>query len=101
MAKTKKFHRRGNQFKLPLAVIAGFGPLASNLYAVSPGGPQRMLWMGTQAITGYDTDTGVWWAPNLMKGTIPILLGVAVHKIAGRLGINRAIGAAGIPFIRI
>lgn len=101
MARNRKKFRRGNSFKIPLAVVAGFGPLASNLYAVSSGGPQRMLWMGTQAITGYDTDTGVWWAPNMMKGTIPILLGIAVHKIAGRLGINRAIGAAGIPLIRI
>lgn len=101
MAKNKKFHKRGNGIRVPLAVVAGFAPLATNVYNVSGGGIPRMLWMGTQAITGYDTDTGKWWGPNLMKGTVPIMLGIMVHKIAGRLGVNRAIGSAGIPFIRI
>lgn len=101
MAKSRKSNKRGNGIRIPLAVVAGFAPLATNIYSVSGGGIPRMLWMGTQAITGYDTDTQKWWMPNMMKGTFPILMGIAVHKVAARLGINRALGSAGIPFIRI
>lgn len=101
MAKSKKFHRRNGGVKIPVAVLAGFAPLALNVYNVSGGGIGRMLWMATQAMTGYDTDTKKWWAPNLMKGLVPILMGITVHKIAGRLGINRALGQAGIPMLRV
>jgi len=34
-------------------------------------------------------------------GLMPLAVGVLVHKVAGRLGINRAIASTGIPFIRI
>ena len=100
MARSKKHHSKKG-FTLPLAVVAGFAPLAINTYNVSGGGPARMGWMVTQAITGYDTDTRKFWMGNLNKGLIPIAIGVIVHKIAGKLGINRAIAGAGIPFIRV
>lgn len=98
--KPKKSHRRAG-FRLPLAVVAGFTPLAMNIYSVSGQGLQRMGWMATQALTGYDTDVKRWWAPNLNKGLTPIMLGLIVHKIAGRLGINRALGSMGVPLVRI
>lgn len=99
---TKKGKRRGNGgIKLPLAVVAGFAPLAMNVYSVSGQGVQRMMWMGTQALTGYDTDAHKWWAPNLNKGATPILIGMFIHKLASRLGINRALGSMGIPVVRI
>lgn len=101
MAKSKKHSRRSNGFKLPVAVVAGFTPLAVNVASVSGEGFGRMGWMATQAMTGYDTDTQKFWMPNMWKGLFPIILGVAVHKVASGLGLNRALSAAGVPILRI
>jgi hypothetical protein len=100
--KTKKRSSKRNGFTLPLAIVAGFMPLATNVISVSSQGWEPMSWMATQAITGYDTRTKKWWSGNLMKGTVPIILGMLAHKIiGGKLGVNRSLAAAGIPFIRL
>jgi hypothetical protein len=102
MAKKKKGnHRKHGGFTLPVSVVAGFAPLVSNVLSVSSGGLEPMGWMATQALTGYDTRAGGFWWPNLKKGTIPIVLGILAHKIiGGKLGVNRALAAARVPFIR-
>lgn len=102
MARNRKKNRRsGNGMTIPMAVVAGFMPLAVNVVSVSGGGLRRMGWMAAQALTGYDTDTQRFWYPNMWKGTFPIIIGIIVHSIASKLGVNRALGKAGIPFIRI
>lgn len=96
----KKFSRRNGKFTLPVAVIAGFGPLTVNTLR-TPGGWDRKLWMFTQAMTGYDTDTQQFWWPNMKKGAIPIMMGALVHWVAGKVGINRALSRSGIPVLRV
>jgi len=99
MAKKKKFHKK-KAFTLPLAAVAGFAPLAVNTLN-TPGGLEPKAWMMTQALTGFDTRSQKFWWPNLYKGTIPIMAGLAVHKLASMVGINRMLASAGIPIIRI
>ncbi len=99
MARAKRKHFK-RKMTLPLAVVGGFAPLAVNTMR-TPGGIDRKLWMFTQATTGFDTDTGKWWAPNLNKGTTWILVGTGIHMLANRFGINRAIARSGIPLVRI
>lgn len=50
--------------------------------------------------TGYNIYRGSW---NLMnaRGLHAALLGVVIHKVASFLGVNRALGRAKIPFLRI
>jgi len=55
----------------------------------------------TYALTGYHIDSQTFNPSFMWNGTYPLLVGWAVHKIAGVLGVNRALGAARIPFIRI
>lgn len=46
-------------------------------------------------------DNGKFSSARFMNMWAPILAGVIVHKGASYVGLNRALGAAKIPFIRI
>ncbi len=95
--------RNGNKKRgmtIPIAVVAGFAPLVGNVLS-TPGGIEPKGWMLTQAMTGFDTRTREFWLPNLWKGAFPILIGIFAHKVASRLGVNRALAGAGIPILRV
>jgi hypothetical protein len=103
MARTRVKGRGKKQFTLSLAVAAGLAMPASRLINT---------WRTThdinvvtretgQFFTGYDWTTGKWSAQSLNFGLMPVAAGVIVHKLAGMIGINRAMANAGIPFIRI
>jgi hypothetical protein len=101
MAK-RKGSRRHKGFTLPLAVVGGFAPLAINAMQDYKVGGVAHVGRGLSVrLTGYRVDTGKFEPNFLMQGLFPILGGIIVHKIAGRLGVNRALAGAGIPFIRI
>jgi len=100
MAKKKK--RRSRQLTVPLSMVAGFTPLiASGVRGWQAetfrGAGKEMLY----GLTGYDIDTHQFNQAFMWNGTYPILLGTIIHKVAGRLGVNRMIAATGIPFLRI
>jgi len=100
--KGKKTHRR-RQATIPVAVVAGFGPLvASGIRGwrneTFRGASKEMLF----ALTGVDIDNEPHFNPGFMvNGTIPILGGILVHKVASKLGVNRALGRMGLPYLRI
>jgi len=102
MAKKKK-GRRKQAMTMPLAVVAGFVPPARIIFAESQGG--RGVEGGAVAASriflGYDSNTAQWDFRQLQYGFGPILMGFAIHKVAQMVGINRALAAARIPFIRI
>jgi hypothetical protein len=103
MAKARKHKRAG--MTIPLAVVAGFAPLAmGELGAVKRALSGDTACAAQQAViyaTGYNTDTKAFHWPTFVGSYGPILAGMVVHKLAGRLGVNRAIAKAGVPFIRI
>ncbi|GAI69904.1 unnamed protein product [marine sediment metagenome] len=114
MAKTRAIARRRNPARrragrkrggltLPLAVIGGFVPALCDLRAAYKfGGFPCALEHVSLCTTGYDPYDGKWkpgFAAEKLYG--PLFLGVVVHKLAGRLGINRLIAQTGIPFFRI
>ena len=101
MAK-KKARRHSKGFTLPLAVVLGFVPIA--LHArddLSTGGVASLGDGMIRRLTGFGSiGSGKTWEPKyLWQGLFPILGGIMVHKLAGKLGVNRAL--SGIPFIRI
>lgn len=98
----KKSRRNNKSFTLPLAVVGGFMPLAVHAlddYRVA-GLPHVAKGICVRT-TGYMIDTGKFEFGYLMQGMGPIVAGTLVHKLAGKLGINRMIAAAGIPVVRI
>lgn len=110
MAKTRtitryvRAKRRGHKpgFQIPLAVIAGFGPLVSDvLHGYQTGGIKSASNDLLANVTGYDARAGKWDFGLLLKGMGPVFAGLLVHKFAGKLGVNRAIARAGIPWFRI
>jgi hypothetical protein len=99
MARNKK-HRGGKRMTLPLAVVAGFAvPVVTSWQAQSTidGKMKEFLWR----VTGYNANTKHWETEGLKQGALPIFAGFAAHYLASRLGINRALARAGIPFVRI
>lgn len=110
MAKKKHGFKRQNGFKIPLAPIIGMVPLAAeswNIAAVSPAFPSitakgkalGQLWVS--AFTGYDVIEKRFRFEQFKDYGLPVLMGVAVHKLANMIGLNRIIAGARIPIIRI
>jgi hypothetical protein len=95
-------HSRRHGMTLPVAVIAGFVPLASNGLRDYQQGGLDLLGTGlTWRLTGYNQMSQRFDFSGLSSGLLPILMGIGVHKLAGRLGINRALSSAGIPLLRV
>lgn len=94
--------RRKAGFTIPVAVVAGFMPLVNQaLIGYREGGIQRVSDRVVASMTGYDPATQQWHASHMVHGPLPIVLGILGHKLASRLGVNRALSQAGVPFIRI
>ena len=98
----RKAHRRSHSMTLPLAVIGGFVPLGMQMYTCLRSGQPDLAGRRLVAgLTGYDYGDGQWKPSEMRYGLAPILGGFLVHKVASRLGINRALAQANVPFVRI
>jgi len=97
-------HKQGKQgFTIPLAVVAGFAPLAhdtmTEVKVRGPGGIPHVL---AYHLTGVNTwDNNKFNSQVLINGWTPILAGFLVHKLAGKFGINQMLAKAGVPILRI
>lgn len=101
--KTKRHSKPG--MTIPLAVVAGFAPLAmGELGAVKRALAGDTAGASQQAViyaTGYNMDTKSFSWPTFVGSYGPIVAGMLVHKLASKFGVNRALASAGVPFIRI
>lgn len=102
----KKRSQRRKGFTLPVAVLAGFVPLIYTTYKHTQwngvGGSEGGLDVFVRSLTGFSPNGAygkTWEFKRMMWGAMPILAGLMVHKLAGRLGINRALSS--IPVIRL
>ena len=101
MARAKRRRSKGG-FTVPVAVVAGFAPLGALVVnGFRTGGIDYGLKELSTYTTGYIPQENRWSFAHLARGMGPVLAGVMVHKLAGKLGINRALGRAGVPFLRI
>jgi len=92
--------------RIPLAVVGGMVPMGADVIgAISSNGWLAGLDHLSLCTTGITTKPGgaVEWHPSyaLQKFYLPMLGGVVAHKLAARLGVNRMLSRAGIPFISI
>lgn len=102
MAKKKNGNGNKKKLTIPLAVVGGLLPGVTSVITVAQqGGISAAGRSAAIFYTGFDYVTGKWGLRNMQTGLLPLAIGVGIHKLAGMLGINRALGAAGIPFIRI
>jgi len=85
-----------------MAVVAGLIPVVTRTAAnIQTLGWKSALNSTGSWFTGYDANTGKWSAKNFIYGAVPVIVGMIVHKVAGKLGVNRALASSGIPFIRV
>jgi hypothetical protein len=97
----KRTHRKA-KMTVPLAVVAGFAPgIGYTFTGYKSGGFKGATDSLTYAYAGYNAGTNKFDMKGLSIGLMPVIAGFIVHMLAGRIGVNRAIGRAGIPFIRI
>lgn len=107
----KKRGRRRGSFTLPMAIIipAAAGPFmvagppgwgASPVQQIQAGNFQDAARIAMVSYTFFDPQEGKikWDGGNAIKS---LILGFAVHWVASRLGVNRALGRARVPIFRI
>lgn len=103
-----KAKRRGRRkMTLPLGLIipsAMVGYQAVKIGMNSGGSTGANWFIGSMTGIRPDAKEKGWktfHAARLTEGLLPIALGAVTHKIAGKLGINKALGSAGVPWLRI
>ena|SRR2546425_7805283 len=99
---TKKGHST-RSMTLPLAVVAGVaGGLSPTISIAMRGqGPYAAFNELSRDFTGFDPASGTWDWRDLQKGLVPVFAGFFVHALASKFGVNRSLGRAKVPFIRI
>lgn len=101
MAKTRR--RKAASMTVPVAVIAGFAPFAMHLaQGYKDAGLKGVANNAVLDTTGYyplENRFDMKWPIAKFYG--PVLAGLLVHKLAGKLGVNRTLARAGVPFLRV
>jgi hypothetical protein len=101
---TKSRRRARPGFTLPLAALAGFTPMVMELPAEikAKGLISGVAQTLSTNLVGYNPWHKTWNVGYAASHCwFPVLAGILVHKMAGKLGINRALARAGVPIIRI
>lgn len=102
MAKKSKAKRKRKGVTIPLMLLAGLQAPARVAWAgYKQGGPDRAMQQFGMVMTGYDSRDGQFKSAELKYGLYPVLVGAGLHKLMNKLGVNRALAASGIPFIRL
>ncbi len=95
MAKARAKHHRKAGMTVPLAVLAGFAPLGLGLIGAARRGLAGDMAGASQEVvirtTGYNMDNKTWNGGVFFQSYGPILAGLLVHKLAGRMGVNPAL----------
>jgi hypothetical protein len=110
MARKKKI-QHARKPSISLAVIAGLSPTpimgyqgylnAKGAGMTSGAAINDTLALTTMRWTGYNPK-GAYWNIGAMKyNLLPAFVGVGIHKLASKTGVNRMIKSAGIPWVVI
>lgn len=101
-SRPKKRARRRNRFTLPAAIMIPMAQLGIGLVSNTQkmGIKDATAVLGRQ-LTGYDARDHKFHMDGLRAGLFPLMMGWGVHKIATVTGLNRALGRAGVPWVRI
>ena len=103
MAKAKRSRRRGSRFEIPLAIVAGLGiGLAEPIRQVTMGYPGAAMNTVAYTYVAYNPWKKKFDMSGLGRGLVPLLLGIALHKVVGqKMGFNRMLAQSGIPLLRL
>ena len=100
--RNKKGNCRRGSLTIPIAPVAGLlGGLSMPIGTIRHGDIKRGIEETALVITGVDPATGKFNWTYVSKFWIPVGMGILGHYAASRLGINRLLGRAKVPVIRI
>lgn len=109
MARHRRYAMRGhrhhsNKFTLPMAPIGGlavglYNPISQLTKGNFRAAAEYAVWEYAGIADPYMNPHFDW--NGLMHGTVPLLAGVVIHKIAGRLGVNKVLARSGVPVFRV
>jgi hypothetical protein len=102
----KKKRRSSRKFTLPLAPVAGLaaGLITPIQQAISGNYDNafRSLVANYTGVENAGTSNAKFAPKYLVRGLLPLVAGLVVHKVVGgMLGINRILGRAKVPVLRI
>lgn len=101
MAK-KGYVHRAKSFTIPVAPVVGILSMrgvSEAMKCLSYGDTNNAInWLKT--IVGTNSAGKFQWS-LFAENMTPLVTGMAVHYAASKLGVNRALGRAGVPVIRI
>jgi hypothetical protein len=88
---------------IPVAPIVGIiaMPAVQGMIASAMKGNFNEVANFAPAIIGMRSDTGQFDSSLLIANMTPLAVGMGVHILASKLGVNRILGKAKIPYIRI
>lgn len=107
MARRRYFGRRRRGrggFTLPIAPVLGLAAgLVPGIKLAMSGDPERGIRDIMASYTGFDYETGVWNPSWMLRGIVPLAVGLLVHKFIGGppLNLNQTLARAKVPIIRI
>lgn len=97
----RKRRRRRPKTTIPVLMMAGMMPyLGNTVNDVKSMGFSQGLKSSVKYVIPFDPATGKWTAAHLGGGLYPMIAGMAAHKIATALGINRILATARVPLLR-
>ena len=110
MAK-KKGNSKKRKFTIPGALVAGVAlgfvikPTSnwdSPYEAAKKGNFDDAIKVYATNMIGYRADTGAIFDTTIgLKGLKALIGGFLIHKVASVIGLNRALGRAGVPYLRV
>jgi len=111
MPRKKSKSKRRKSTTIPIAVLLGASAGLINPIARAASGQASWDWAVRDAVanytgvvTGYDSSgnfVSYFSFDKLKQGLLPLFVGTGVHILASKLGVNRALGRAKVPFLRI
>lgn len=100
----KKTRRRSRSFTIPVALTVPLVPPAIKAYQIfkETNSVYSALVNYQAYYTGWTGNPARAWNPEYLKyGAAPLALGFLVHKLAGKLGINRMLASGNVPVVRV
>lgn len=97
--------RKAKKTTIPMSIVAGFAPLGMQMLRAGKlamaGKTDEAARIATIYGAGYDLEhRRISWS-HLMYSYSPIIIGGLMHKMANKMGVNRALAQTGIPFVRV
>lgn len=98
----RKKRHYSRKFAIPVAPVLGFVkavvfPFGSNIQKITAGNYDDAFNDTIKGLTGYDVTTGKFDISYMSEGLLPIIVGMAVHKLGNWIGINRLLARYKIP----